>query len=136
MTLWGLFLSGFLGATLLPGGSEGVFAWLILHPSYSPQMLIGVATVGNTLGGMVTFLMGWWLEQKIPQGQIAQAAHQKAIAWIQRYGSVALLGAWLPVIGDPLCLVAGWLKINPWPAFFFMALGKGIRYVFLWQALA
>jgi len=118
--LWTLFASSFLAATLLPGGSEVVlFGLLKLNPhQYWPAL--AVATFGNTLGGMSSYLIGRF----IPQG-----SPLKGLAWLHRYGSPVLLAAWVPVIGDPLCVAAGWLRINPWRAALFMALGKFARYL-------
>ena len=119
ISLWGLFVSSLLGATLLPGGSEFVlFGVLHLHPELFWPAL-GIATMGNTLGGMITFGMGWLL----PQTQ-----QLKHVEKVRRYGTPALLLAWVPLIGDALCLAAGWLRLNPWQAALFMLLGKFVRY--------
>jgi len=124
LSLWGLFLSSLLGATLLPGGSELVLLGVLkLHPElFWPALAIG--TLGNTLGGMITYGMGWIL----PQTQ-----QLKYIEKVSRYGSPALLLAWAPVMGDALCLAAGWLRLNPWYAVFFMATGKFARYYIVAQ---
>jgi membrane protein YqaA with SNARE-associated domain len=119
LSLWGLFISSFLGATLLPGGSEAVlFAVLKAYPeSFWPALLL--ASLGNTLGGMVTFGMGWLL----PQTQ-----QLKHVEKVRKYGAPSLLLAWTPLIGDALCLAAGWLRLNPFAALAFMAVGKSARY--------
>jgi membrane protein YqaA with SNARE-associated domain len=119
LSLWGLFISSFLAATLLPGGSEAVlFGVLKLHPDlFWPALLLG--TLGNTLGGMVTFGMGWML----PQTQ-----QLKHVEQMRKYGTPALVLAWVPLIGDALCLAAGWLRLNWWQAALFMAIGKLARY--------
>jgi membrane protein YqaA with SNARE-associated domain len=119
LSLWGMFISSFLAATLLPGGSEAVlFGVLKLHPElFWPALLLG--TLGNTLGGMVTFAMGWML----PQTQ-----QLKHVEKVRRYGTPALVLAWVPLIGDALCLAAGWLRLNWWQAALFMAIGKLARY--------
>ena len=119
LSLWGLFISSFLAATLLPGGSEAVlFGVLKLHPDlFWPALLLG--TLGNTLGGMVTFAMGWML----PQTQ-----QLKHVEKMRKYGTPALVLAWVPLIGDALCLAAGWLRLNWWRAALFMAIGKFARY--------
>lgn len=118
-SLTSLFISSFLGATLLPGGSEAVlFAVLKTYPeSFWPALLL--ASFGNTLGGMVTFGMGWLL----PQTQ-----QLKHVDKVRRWGAPSLLLAWLPLIGDGLCLAAGWLRLNPFAALGFMAVGKFARY--------
>jgi membrane protein YqaA with SNARE-associated domain len=119
LSLWGVFLSSFVGATLLPGGSEAVlFGVLQLYPElFWPALALG--TTGNTLGGMVSFGMG----RMVPATR--QIRH---VEKVRRYGTAILLLAWLPVLGDALCLAAGWLRLNPWYAALFMALGKFTRY--------
>jgi membrane protein YqaA with SNARE-associated domain len=119
-SLWALFASSFLAATLLPGGSEVVlFAVLKLHPGQYWTAL-AVATIGNTLGGMSSYLIG----RVIPRGKPL-----KGLAAMQKYGSPVLLFSWVPVIGDPLCVAAGWMRINAWAAGIFMAIGKLARYL-------
>ena len=117
-SLWSLFIGSFLAATLLPGGSEAVlFGVLKAHPE-TLWTALGIATIGNTLGGMASFGMGWLL----PQTQ--QLKHVEKL----RHGTPVLLLAWVPLLGDALCLAAGWLRLNPWQAALFMALGKFARY--------
>ena len=118
-SLWALFASSFLAATLLPGGSEAVlFAVLKLHPGQYWTALV-VATVGDTLGGMSSYLIG----RVIPQGRPL-----KALAAVQKYGSPALLLSWVPVIGDPLCVAAGWLRLHAGLCLLFIGIGKFARY--------
>ncbi|PZP59250.1 MAG: DedA family protein [Azospira oryzae] len=124
LSLTALFLSSFLAATLLPGGSEAVLFGVLKH---SPQLYwpaIGLATVGNTLGGMTSYLIGRFFPQKGPL---------RGMTWVRRYGSGALLFAWAPVVGDALCVAAGWLRVNPWWSAGFMALGKLARYLAIAQ---
>lgn len=124
--LWVLGGSGFLSATLLPGGSEAAFlATLSLH-QYPIYLVILVATIGNTLGGLTNYWIGVWLPNRA-----AQNSHYRVINWLSRYGYWALLLSWLPVVGDPLCLVAGWLKMRFLPALLMIALGKAARYLLL-----
>lgn len=118
-SLLSFFISSFLAATLLPGGSEVVLISVLkLYPElFWPALLLG--TLGNTLGGMVSFGMGRLLPQ----------THKlKHVEKIQHYGTPALLLAWVPLLGDALCLAAGWLRLNPWHAALFMAIGKFARY--------
>ncbi len=118
-SLLSLFASSFLGATLLPGGSEAVlFAVLKAYPDSLWTALL-IATFGNTLGGMVSYLMGWLL----PQTQ-----QLKHVDKVRRFGTPVLLLAWLPLLGDALCLAAGWLRLCWWQAALFMAIGKFARY--------
>jgi membrane protein YqaA with SNARE-associated domain len=130
LSLWGLFISSLLSATLLPGGSEFVLLGVIkLHPELQWAAL-SIGTLGNTLGGMITFGMGWLLPQKQRDNPVAgrPAPQLKHIEKLQRYGTPALLLAWAPIIGDALCLAAGWLRLNVWQAALFMAIGKFLRY--------
>jgi membrane protein YqaA with SNARE-associated domain len=119
-SLWALFGSSFLAATLLPGGSEAVlFGVLKLYPEQLWPAL-GVATLGNTLGGMSSYLIGRLIPQK---------KDLRGLPVLQRYGSPALLLAWVPFVGDPLCVAAGWLRLDPWLSALFMAVGKFARYL-------
>jgi membrane protein YqaA with SNARE-associated domain len=118
-SLSALFVSSFLAATLLPGGSEAVlFGVLRLHPAeFWPAL--AVATAGNTLGGMSSYLIGRLIPQTRPLRGLAAA---------RQYGSPVLLLSWVPFVGDPLCVAAGWLRFNPWLALLFIAIGKFARY--------
>ena len=118
-SLLSLFFGSFLAATLLPGGSEAVLFGVLKSYPETLWLALLIATVGNTLGGMVSFGMGWLL----PQTQ-----QLKHVEKLRRYGTPALLLAWAPLIGDALCLAAGWLRLNPWQALVFMAIGKFARY--------
>jgi membrane protein YqaA with SNARE-associated domain len=118
--LWALFASSFLAATLLPGGSEAVlFGILRLHPEQLWSAL-GVATLGNTLGGMSSYLIGRLIPQK---------TMLRGLLVVRQYGSPVLLLSWVPFLGDPLCAAAGWLRVNPWLSTLFIALGKFGRYL-------
>ena len=118
-SLFALFLSSFLGATLLPGGSEAVLFGVLKSYPETLWQAIFLATLGNTLGGMVSYGMGYLL----PQTRQLKYADQ-----LRRYGAAALLLAWAPLIGDALCLAAGWLRLSAWQAALYMALGKLARY--------
>ena len=122
-SLYALFISSLLAATLLPGGSEAaLFAVLKAYPEML-WVALAVATIGNTLGGMVTFAMGGLLPQSHLQSQ-----QLKHVEKLRHYGSPALLLAWVPLLGDALCLAAGWLRLSWWQAGLFMAIGKFARY--------
>jgi membrane protein YqaA with SNARE-associated domain len=133
---WGLailFVCATLAATLLPLGSEPVLlALLSFHPVLLWPALL-VATVGNTLGGAIGWLMGWGAERLMAQHlhQAHVTMHMRALRWLERIGPAACLGAWLPIIGDPLCVVAGYLRLPFWPCVAFMAVGKALRYAML-----
>ncbi|WP_428775095.1 YqaA family protein [Vibrio sp.] len=122
--LWVLFFTGFLSATLLPGGSEASLLATLSLNQYSLPAIIYVATLGNTLGGLTNYWLGWWLPNRT---QDEKHGH-KALQWLQKYGYWSLLLSWLPVIGDPLCLAAGWLRMRFWPCSIMIMLGKAIRY--------
>jgi membrane protein YqaA with SNARE-associated domain len=120
LSLAALFTASFLAATLLPGGSEAVlYAVLKAHPE-TYWSALGLATLGNTLGGLTSYAVG-----RLIPGQPAGKAH--AIA--RRYGTPALLLSWVPLIGDALCIAAGWLRLRLAPATLFIAAGKFARYV-------
>ena len=119
VSLGALFVSSFLAATLLPGGSEAVlFGVLKLHPDQLWAAL-AVATLGNTLGGMSSWLIGRLIPPTKPL---------KGLDTVRRWGSPVLLLSWVPLLGDPLCVAAGWLRLNPWWSMLFIALGKFARY--------
>ena len=120
--LGGLFLASFLSSTVLPGGSEALlWAFLRLHPEQATAALL-LATVGNTAGGMVT----WWCGRFLPRWQRLEDLPQRER--VARWGSPVLLMSWTPIVGDALCLAAGWLRLHWLPCCAFMAAGKAARY--------
>ena len=124
-----LFIIAFVSATLLPLGSEPAVIGLV---TLNPDLLwpaIFVATAGNTLGGALTWWMGYGAERAYERVRHRSGAENRALQWLQRFGAKACLLAWLPVVGDPLCAVAGWLKLPFWPCVVYMAIGKFGRYV-------
>jgi membrane protein YqaA with SNARE-associated domain len=119
--LAGLFAASFVAATLFPLPSEAaLFAYLQANPTHA-ILAVTVATVGNTLGGMTSYLIGRFLPQK--------KLDLKAIEYLHRYGAPATFLAWLPIVGDALCVAAGWLRIHWAAALAFMAAGRLARYV-------
>jgi membrane protein YqaA with SNARE-associated domain len=135
-----LFGASLLAATLLPLGSEPVLLGLItLNPTLLWPALC-VATLGNTLGSVIGWWMGVGADHLMTSRNLSSphTHHLRALQWLQRLGPVACLGAWLPVVGDALCVVAGYLRLPFWPCVCYMALGKALRYgvlVFGWQWL-
>ena len=126
---WGLFFSGFTSATLLPGSSELALGALLLKaPGQWPWWFL-LVTLGNTLGSMVSWGMGYWLACYRPFTLHTKPAQQRALAWLQRHGYCTLLLAWVPVVGDPLCLLAGWLRWSFWWSSLLILLGKTARYL-------
>ena len=118
--LGGLFLSSFLAATLLPGGSEVVFAAVLATGSAAMWPALAVATAGNTLGGATSYLLG----RLLPQRRLPE----RALGLVRRWGAPVLLLSWVPLIGDALCVAAGWVRLSPGWSIAFMALGKFARY--------
>jgi len=133
--LWGLFASAFVSSTLMPGGSEVIVAALRLHAGHPAGLILVVATLGNTLGGMSSWAIGHLLAWRWPADQPAERRRRQAVAWLRDHGSPLLLLSWLPVIGDPLCVAAGWLRIAFWPALLFIAAGKALRYAVILLAV-
>ena len=121
-------------ATLVPLGSEPVVFGLIqLNPDSFWQVVL-VATAGNTLGGAVD----WWLgygAHRVADRYKHSTHHLRVLDWLRALGPKACLLAWLPLVGDPLCAVAGWLKLPFWPCLLYMAIGKFARYVFMTAGL-
>jgi membrane protein YqaA with SNARE-associated domain len=142
--LFTLFLSGLLAATLLPFGSEPVFvAYLLQQPPEGYTRLAALAVLaaglGNTMGGVLTYAMGRgaryaWLKYKRPTSNHSQQT--RAQRWLQRFGPWTLIMAWLPVIGDPLCLAAGAMRLEIWRCTLAMAIGKFARYAVIAVGLA
>ncbi len=129
-----VFVVSFISATLLPLGSEPVVFGLI---KLSPELFwptILVATVGNTLGGAVSWAMGLASHQVVDKYRHS-STHLRALDWLERIGPKACLLSWLPGVGDPLCAIAGWLKLSFWPCVFYMAIGKFARYVVMTSLL-
>lgn len=134
--LLGLFISSFISSTLLPGGSEVLLSYLVVEAIYPFVLVITVASVGNTLGGIVTFYMGWLLARKLPLKPLENQRYQQVKGYLITYGPICLLLSWLPVVGDPLCFVAGWLKLPQYLSFFFILLGKTLRYLLIGLAMS
>jgi membrane protein YqaA with SNARE-associated domain len=129
-----LFVAAFVSATLLPVGSEPALFGLLKLNSDLFWSAIFVATAGNTLGGMVTWWMGYGAHE-VADKYSKSRSHMKALDVLERLGPKACLLAWLPIVGDPLCAVAGWLRMPFWPCTAYMAIGKFLRYVSMTAAL-
>ena len=152
--LGAVFVVSLLAATILPVGSEPFVAgYVALNPT-ALWTTVAVATLGNTLGGMTTYWLGRGVHgatEHLRQAgdRAGSAAHpsgacasdgrvwqRRAHRWAERFGPAVLLLSWLPVVGDPLCAVAGWLRLSFWRCVLFMAAGKGLRYLALCSAAA
>ena len=129
-----IFIVSLVSATLLPLGSEpAVFGLVKLNPAlFWPAVL--VATAGNTAGGAISYWMGYGAE-KAYERMRHRPAEARALRWLERLGPKACLLSWLPGVGDPLCAVAGWLRMAFWPCVLYMAIGKFARYVTMTAAL-
>lgn len=126
--LLGLLLSSFLAATVLPGGSEAVLVALLLaHPDQA-GVALALATFGNTLGGMTTYGLGRLLPEKIVGAGGTARFSIRHTAALDRWGPAALLLSWVPLVGDALCVAAGWLRLPLLPCLLWMAAGKAARY--------
>jgi len=117
-----------LSSTLLPGNSEVIFTSLLfVYPEFWLGLLIAV-TVGNTMGSYISWGMGWALANRFPVRFGGLRSRENAVRAIQRWGSPILLLSWMPVIGDLLCVAAGWLKTRPVSGLLYIATGKLLRY--------
>ncbi|MCS4295139.1 membrane protein YqaA with SNARE-associated domain [Comamonas sp. BIGb0152] len=148
-----VFIVALISATLLPLGSEPAVAGLLhLNPDLFWQAIL-VATAGNTLGGAISWWTGalartaWYKARRLrhaghgaaPANPLIpatppnkQSRHQRmARIWLRKFGAKACLLSWLPIVGDPLCAVAGWLRLPFWPCVFYMAIGKFLRYLLM-----
>jgi len=131
VSLWGLFLSAFVSSTLFPGGSEVVLGVLAAEGQNNPWLLLTIASLGNTLGALTTWLLGYLLARRLPLEAKLSEKRQRALVRLRRWGSPVLLLSWLPVAGDPLCFAAGYLRLPFLASLFFIALGKVARYVMI-----
>ena len=128
--LFGLFLGCMLAATLLPFSSETLaIGALALH--YDPWVVVLVASLGNTLGGMISFFMGWlckweWLEKyfKINREKLMKVHNR-----VYKYGVWAAFFSWLPLVGDLIAIALGLMRISPWKTLLVMFLGKTLRFI-------
>lgn len=126
--LWSLFASAFVSATLAPGGSEAVLAYLAHRATHPPLVLLVVATAGNTLGAVTTWLLGYWAGLRFPADRPEDPRRHRAVVSVRRWGMPILLLSWLPVVGDGFCFAAGWLRLPFWASVLAIGLGKALRY--------
>ncbi|APU28795.1 hypothetical protein UYA_03265 [Ectopseudomonas alcaliphila JAB1] len=128
-----LFLSAFGAATLLPLQSEAVLVALLLAGQHPLWALLLVATLGNVLGSWVNWLLGRSIEHYRERRwfPVSPARLQQAQGWYARYGRWSLLLSWMPVIGDPLTLVAGVMRERLWVFLAIVTLAKASRYAVL-----
>ncbi|MGR9052297.1 MAG: YqaA family protein [Gammaproteobacteria bacterium] len=132
--LSGLFISSFISSTLAPGGSEVALAYLVSANEYRIPLLVTVATIGNTLGAVTTWILGWLAAKKYPIETLLSEKRQQAVNQVKKWGQWALLFSWLPIIGDGFCFAAGWLRFSILTSCFTILIGKFFRYaVIAWM---
>lgn len=126
----GLFIAAFLAATILPLSSEVVLSALLLS-GLSPAPLVLIATAGNVLGSLTNYALGYWLNLNIVKKwlRLSQSELTRAEQRFKRYGTWSLLLAWVPIIGDPLTLIAGILKVRLLWFLLLVSTGKCLRYI-------
>ncbi len=135
----GLFLSAFLSATLLPGSSEALLSGLLVTGRGAPWLLLAAAVTGNVLGSLVNWVCGRFLAAFRDRRwfPVSPRRYEQAAGWFERYGVWSLLFAWAPVVGDPLTVIAGALRVGLLPFLLLVTIGKLARYLFiLWVALS
>ena len=127
----GLFTAAFVAATILPAQSEAVLVGLLLTGSYSPELLVAIASVGNVLGSVVNWGLGRGIENFRDRRwfPVGPTMLERSRVWYHRYGKWSLLLSWVPIIGDPLTVVAGVMR-EPFSTFIILvAIAKFARYV-------
>lgn len=128
----GLFIAAFLAATVLPLSSEVVLTALILS-GLSPVTLVIIATIGNVLGSLTNYALGYWASVKVIQKwlKLSDEAVEQAAQRFKKYGILSLFFAWLPIIGDPLTVIAGMLRVHLLWFIVLVGAGKLLRYIFV-----
>jgi len=125
---WLLFSSGFISSTLFPGGSELLFIYYLEQQISLKWPFFLAVTFGNSLGAITTYYLGYYVNF----GQKKAASkYPKTFLFCKRWGNLALLLSWLPVLGDLFCLFAGWLKLPKTTAFINIVVAKSLRYLLL-----
>ena len=135
--LLSLFVGSLLASTILPGGVEVLLYRMVEAGGYSSLSLLATATVGNTFGGLTTYAAGLLLCHGIAHVSWGRRLRrlfklqQASLDRVRRWGVPCLLFSWMPIIGDPLCLAAGYLRLAFWPSALMIAVGKFLRYLAL-----
>ncbi len=129
----GLFAVAFIAATLLPAHSEVALVGLLVTGNYAPWLLVAVASAGNILGSLVNWALGRFFSEFRDHRwfPIGDRSFGRASDWYRRYGVWSLLLSWLPIIGDPLTVVAGALRVDLLRFLILVSIGKAARYVFV-----
>lgn len=128
-----LFASALIAATILPMQSEAVLVTLLVSGEKSPIVLIATATIGNVLGSVINFYLGRYLLKfrNRPWFPSSDKQLERAQRWYRQYGRWSLLGSWLPLVGDPLTVVAGFMREPIVPFLILVTIAKCGRYIAL-----
>ncbi|BAJ03125.1 YqaA family protein [Shewanella violacea] len=124
-----MFSAAFIAATLLPGGSEVLLVALLNNDTSNWLALVILASVGNTLGSITSYYLGTLGRFARSPQEMAKGKYKRSVGLIEKYGYWALLLAWMPVIGDLLCLLAGWMKLPLLKSTLIILVGKSVRYL-------
>ena len=132
-----LFTISFLAATILPFSSELTLAGLIATSNYDNLLLLIVASFGNTLGSVVNWALGFYSRNLTTKKwfPFKETQIERSSKWFDKFGKLSLLFAWLPIIGDPLTLVAGLLKVRFIDFIILVAIGKVSRYLIVFYLM-
>lgn len=123
-----LFIASLLAATLLPGGSEALLLY-DLSLGYDPFLLILIAAIGNTLGSLINYVIGYkGIDYLSSKGYAKEHQLDTAHNLFERYGAFSLLLSWVPIIGDPITFIAGVLKYDIKKFVLIVFIAKGVRY--------
>jgi membrane protein YqaA with SNARE-associated domain len=127
---FGLFVAAFLAATILPLSSEVVLSILLLN-GFSPVALVSIATVGNVLGSLTNYALGYWVSLEVIKKwlKISEEEFVRAEQRFVKYGLFSLCFAWVPFVGDPITVVAGVLRVRLLWFVLLVTAGKLIRYI-------
>lgn len=132
-----LFVAAFVAATIVPAQSELLLATLLAAGQFETSALLAAATAGNVLGSLVNWLIGRELAHHADARWFpaSERAMKRAEAWFTRFGPAVLLLSWLPIVGDPLTLIAGMLRMRLVPVLVIVTIAKGGRYLLLAMAI-
>ncbi len=130
---FGLFLSAFLAATLVPAQSELVLGYLVINTDYSMALLVIIASLGNTTGAIINWFIGQGIAKSVMRLKKVQASprYRTITGWYAKHGQWTLLLSWAPFIGDPITVIAGIFKVPIKTFVLIVALAKTTRYILI-----
>ena len=128
-----LFISSFVSSTILPGHSEITLTTFILLEKFSQFLLILFASLGNILGSIVNWYLGFYITKFVKKDWFPFQKKQldKASSWYLKYGKWSLFLCWVPIIGDPLTIVAGMFRVSLIIFIIIVSISKALRYIFV-----